>query len=85
MARKLQIEAYSAASSTSLCDVGATVGDAWDEFRALCERDAVYIVAIARVDRDEQRAAYERRQADRMTEAEELQADIDDAITGAGL
>lgn len=55
MARKLQIECLTEVSSASICEVESDLGDDWDAWRDLCARDAVYLVAVARMDRDAQR------------------------------
>ena len=48
MADKLQIEVLSAETSSSIYSVGGQLGDDWPRFRELAERDALFIVAMAR-------------------------------------
>lgn len=57
MAEKLQIDVLRLASSRSISSIGRALkrSDEWVRFRTLCERDAVYIVAMAQVERDLQR------------------------------
>jgi N-dimethylarginine dimethylaminohydrolase len=57
-AEKVEIEALSAASSRSIFEVGEVVAvDAvtFMRFRSLCERDAIFIAAMAQTRREEER------------------------------
>lgn len=54
-AGKLQVEALRLASSGAVCAIGRTLARRsadWERFRSLCERDAIYIVAMAQVTKD---------------------------------
>lgn len=57
MGSKLQIDATTYATSEALQRIGETLrgADAFERFRFLCERDALYIVAMAQAKRAEQR------------------------------
>lgn len=63
MARKLQIDSYNSASSRSISEVRARVEAEWPRFRRMCERDAVYVAALAQAMRDVQRGEWEERKA----------------------
>ena len=57
MSAKLQIQALHSASSRSIVVItGAVAGD-WPRFRELAQRDAIYITAMAQVERDKRREA----------------------------
>lgn len=66
MCKKLQIETLTANSANSVCSIELR-GDEFNSFRALCERDAVYMVALAQSKRVEQRA--EKARIDAQTDA----------------
>lgn len=57
MARKLEIEATTNATADTVASLSVAVGgeDDFEAFRALCERDAVYVVAMAQAQREEER------------------------------
>ena len=59
MAAKLQIDATQTGSAKAISFLGDELseGKAFDRFRALCRRDAVFIVAMAQAKRDEQKRA----------------------------
>lgn len=57
-AKKMQIDSYKESSSIVIAQLaGELTGDAWEDFRSLCQRDAIYITALARADRVAARAA----------------------------
>lgn len=64
MARKLQIEAPESWTSREVKSVSSDLGEEFERFRSLCEREAFFIIAMARVERDRQLAAREREHAD---------------------
>lgn len=49
---KLQVAALSATSGAELTRIERAIGLEFERFRALCERDALYVVALARAERD---------------------------------
>jgi hypothetical protein len=59
MAKKLSIDATTIATAKEISLIGDQVGigTSFERFRALCRRDAVFIVAMAQAKRDEQRQA----------------------------
>lgn len=54
---KLQIASLSAKSGVDLAKIEVRVAGDWESFRSICERDALYLVALARLERDEKRNA----------------------------
>jgi hypothetical protein len=74
MARKLRVPAYSNKSAEILSGIGDEVKEDFETFRRICERDGVYIVADAQVQRAEQREeearakAKKQRKNDKLTE-----------------
>lgn len=56
MGRKLQIEATTAATAAALARIDAEVRRDFERFRRVCERQALYIVALAQDARAEARA-----------------------------
>lgn len=56
-AKKMQVESYSGTSSATIANLTVTLGEptAFEEFRALCQRDAIYIAALVRAQRDANR------------------------------
>lgn len=61
MGRKLQIDATALSTSREISLLGAALAEAGDEtferWRAMCERDALFLVAMAQAERDLQREA----------------------------
>jgi hypothetical protein len=57
MAAKLQIDATTITTAKEICLIGENVGHgpAFERFRSICRRDAVFIVAMSQARRDEQR------------------------------
>ena len=54
MARKLQIETLSAPSANEVCSM-VSEATPFEEFRSVCERDALYVVALAQAQRAQER------------------------------
>lgn len=52
---KIQVDACRGKTSHALVTLKARLGDGFGTFRALCQRDALYIVAMAQAKRDEQK------------------------------
>jgi hypothetical protein len=59
MGKKLEIGSLKSVTARDVARIGADLSDPadWRRFRYLCRRDALYLVAMAQVRRDEQRAA----------------------------
>lgn len=55
VARRLYIESFTKATSNWISSHEAVIRENFQAFRRLCRRSAVYIVGMARVERDEQR------------------------------
>lgn len=55
MAAKLQIDSTTNATAAALKIIGEKIGDSFGRFRNLCRRDAIFIVAMAQAEREEQR------------------------------
>lgn len=54
--KKLQIEAPTSATTKAICSVQEKIPDSetFKRFRRLCLRDALYVIAMARIEREEQ-------------------------------
>lgn len=78
MATKLQIEAYREASSRSISEIGAEIdaAGAFARFRRVAKRDAAFIVAMAQLQRDEQRAEWQA--------TKDKPADLESLLRGSG-
>ncbi len=63
MADKLQLDATTLATATSLKTNGEQIGSSFERFRRLCRRDAIFIVAMAQATREEQRLKTKGRKA----------------------
>lgn len=58
MGAKLGVEATTLDSSRSISEIGAIIAINWDRFRAIAERDALFIIAMAQSKRDAQRQVW---------------------------
>jgi len=74
-AQKIQVIALRGKTSHKVASLGPLIGDdGWERFRSLCQRDALYIVAMAQAKRDELkgiRKTDEKHYGTRAIEAEE--------------
>lgn len=61
-AEKLQIQTPQIVSSKAIFSIGKNFVDEkiFERFRYLCERDTIYIIAIARMKREEDKAIYKK-------------------------
>jgi hypothetical protein len=55
MAKKLQIETVKAITANELCSIATKIEPHFERWRELCERDAVYLVAMAQVERNKEK------------------------------
>lgn len=74
MAAKLTIDATTNATANSIAKLGEKLREekAFEKFRSICRRDAVFIVAMAQARRDEQRQA----KAAKLSKKDQARADI---------
>jgi hypothetical protein len=69
MARKLQVVVLPPHVASSICSMAPSVAADWQGFRETCEREALYVIALAQVEADADRQRFEARQAERKTRA----------------
>lgn len=63
-AKKLQIDAYNESSSVNISELNSEFEndfEAFQAFRSVCQRDAIYITAIARAERTAKKKTKERK------------------------
>jgi hypothetical protein len=64
MARKLQIDVTSTQTGEEVADLALAVENDFESFRRFCEREAVYVVAIAQAEAKARREKYEKAAAE---------------------
>ena len=69
MARKLQIHTLPPAAASLVCSMAGEVAADWQPFREACEREALYVIALAQVEADADRQRFAARDAERKTRA----------------
>jgi len=80
MARKLQIHTLPDHAASSICSLAGEATADWQPFREACEREALYVIALAQVEADADRQRFAARDAERKTRAKAGVAAHDEGV-----
>lgn len=69
MGRKLQLHVLPPHVASSVCSMAPDVAHNWQSLREVCEREGLYVIALAQAEADADRQRFEARQAERKTRA----------------